>query len=166
MISIEQLVKYAELYSEAANHPRADYMREYMANRYHQTRQRVIDRLGGKCVRCGTNEGQLHLDHKDKSKKTMRASDLHSVNDQKFENEIKNLQILCQDCHKRKTNEQWDYAGNINKPTHGSYWMYKKYRCRCPACVNAYTAKQKEWRQDQKAKRLKELQKMLRRSAI
>jgi hypothetical protein len=162
VISIEQLIKYAQLYSEAANHPRADYMREYMANRYHNTRQRVIDRLGGKCVRCGTNEGPLHLDHKDKSKKTMRASDLHSVNDKRFEDEIKNLQVLCADCHKRKTNEQWDYAGNINKPTHGSYWMFRKYRCRCPACIKAYTDKQKEWRQDQKNKRLKELHKMLR----
>jgi len=162
MISIEQLVKFAQLYSEAANHPRADYMREYMANRYHQTRQRVLDRLGGKCVRCGTSEGQLHLDHKDASKKTMRASDLHSVNDKRFEEEVKNLQILCDDCHVAKTREAWDYSDRTPRPTHGSYWMFRKYRCRCPDCVKAYANKQKEWRKQQKEKRLKELQKMLR----
>lgn len=157
VISLNQLLKYAQLYSEAANHPRADYMREYMANRYHQTRKRILDRLGGKCVRCGTSEGPLHLDHKDASKKTMRASDLHSVNDQKFENELKNLQILCSECHKNKTKNSWDYGSNVNRPTHGSYWFYRKYRCRCPACVKAYTEKQKEWRQDLKSKRNKEL---------
>jgi len=153
--SIEQLVKYAQLYAEAANHPRADYMREYMANRYHQTRKKVLDRLGGKCVRCGTSEGQLHLDHKDASKKTMRASDLHSVNDQKFENEIKNLQILCNDCHLKKTREDWDYSDRTPRVGHGSFWFYKKYRCRCPACCKAYKDKQKEWRQDQKKNKLK-----------
>ena len=161
MISYDHLIKYAQLYAEAANHPRADYMREYMANRYHQTRQRVIDRLGGRCVRCGTSEGKLHLDHKDSSKKTMRASDLHSVNDKRFEDEIKNLQILCEECHRIKTNESWDYSARTPKPGHGSYWLYRKYRCRCPACVKAYKAKQKEWRKDMKMKRLKEMQKML-----
>jgi hypothetical protein len=125
-------------------------MREYMANRYHQKRQEVIDRLGGKCVRCGTSEGTLHLDHKNKAKKTMRASDLHSVNDKRFEDEIKNLQILCAECHKNKSFENWDYSSRTPKPGHGSYWMYRKYRCRCPACVKAYTDKQKEWRLDQK----------------
>jgi 5-methylcytosine-specific restriction endonuclease McrA len=146
MVSVDILLKYAQLYSEAANHPRADYMRQYMANRYHQVRQKIIDRLGGRCMRCGSSDGNLHLDHKDASKKTMRASDLHSVNDKKFEKEVKNLQILCADCHKNKTKEDWDYSPQTPRVTHGDYWFYKKYRCRCPACVKAYHAKQKEWK--------------------
>jgi 5-methylcytosine-specific restriction endonuclease McrA len=149
-MDIESLLKYAKLYAESASHPRADYMREYMANRYHQKRQEVIDRLGGRCARCGTRTGKFHLDHKDRTKKTMRASDLHSVNDKKFENEIKNLQILCEDCHKDKTNESWDYGSNVNRPRHGSYWYYRKYGCRCQECINAYKEKQKEWRYNQK----------------
>ena len=143
-MDFESLLKYAQLYSEAAHHPRADYMRQYMANRYHKKRQEVIDRLGGRCVRCGTREGKFHLDHKNKSKKTMRASDLHSVNDHRFENEIKNLQILCEDCHKAKTHDAWDYS--TPRPTHPSYWYYRKYGCRCQACIDAYKEKQKEWR--------------------
>lgn len=161
------ILKYASLYAEAAsqlkgvelplycisaNHPRADYMREYMANRYHDTRKKVIDRLGGRCVRCGSREGPFHLDHIDKKKKKMRASDLHSVNDKKFEKEMKNLQLLCRDCHVEKTNQAWDYGSNVMRPRHNTYWMYKKYRCRCPGCVKAYTDKQKEWRDKAKNK--------------
>lgn len=158
-MDIGSLLKFAQLYAESASHPRADYMREYMANRYHQKRQEVIDRLGGRCARCGSTEGKFHLDHKDKSKKTMRASDLHSVNDQRFESEIKNLQILCEDCHREKTKEAWDYS--TPKPSHGTYWFYRKYRCRCPACVKAYTRKQKEWRKQQRDDRVKSMKKML-----
>lgn len=158
-MDLELLLKYAQLYADAANHPRADYMREYMANRYHKKRQEVIDRLGGRCARCGVTEGKFHLDHKDKSKKKMRASDLHSVNDKKFENELQNLQILCEDCHKIKTHEAWDYS--TPKPTHGTYWFYRKYRCRCPECVAAYTNTQKEWRQQRSKERMKSLKKLL-----
>jgi 5-methylcytosine-specific restriction endonuclease McrA len=144
MESFERLLKYASLFAEAAGHPRANYMREYMKNRYHSKRNSVIDRLGGKCSRCGTTKGPWHLDHKNKKKKTMRASDLHSVNDKKFEQEIKNLQLLCEKCHREKTKESWDYS--TPKPRHGTYWMYRKHGCRCPRCVKAYKEKQKEWR--------------------
>src|SRR5271157_243309 len=136
----EMLFKYAEIFLEAS---RTDYMREYMANRYHSKRKEITDRLGGKCSRCGSKNTPLHLDHIDKKKKTMRASDLHSVNDKRFENEVKNLQLLCPDCHVKKTREVWDYA--VNKPHHG-YWKYRKDGCRCPVCVKDYKEKQKKWR--------------------
>jgi 5-methylcytosine-specific restriction endonuclease McrA len=143
-MTFESLEKYAELFLEAAKHPRADYMREYMAKRYHDKRNGIIERLGGKCVLCGNKKGPWHLDHKDKTKKTMRASDLHSVNDQKFEEEVKGLQLLCSECHKKKTHDAWDYS--TDKPKHNTYWMYRRYGCRCPGCVKAYKEKQKEWR--------------------
>lgn len=145
----DKLLKYASAFAKAAGHPRAEYMREYMKNRYRSKRQEIVDRLGGKCSRCGTKDGPWHLDHKDKKKKTMRASDLHSVNDQKFEEEIKNLQLLCENCHHIKTREAWDYS--TPKPRHGTYWFYRKYDCRCPKCTKAYREKQKEWR-DNKSK--------------
>ena len=140
----EKVLKYAEIFSEAANHPRADYMREYMANRYHNTRKKIIDRLGGKCAKCGTTNADWHFDHKNKKKKTMRAADMHSVNDQKFEEEIKNLQLLCPSCHREKTKENWDFSQP--PPVHGSVWRYRKYNCRCPKCVKAFKEKQKEYR--------------------
>lgn len=149
-MELERLVKFAGVFAKAAGHPRAEYMREYMLNRYHSKRQEVVDRLGGKCSRCGTTKGPLHLDHKDKKKKTMQASDLHSVNDKRFEKEVKNLQLLCQKCHYIKGIEEWDYSDRTPKSTHGSYWHYRKYKCRCPACVKAYKEKQKEWREKAK----------------
>lgn len=142
-------MKYADLYLAAA-HPRAEYMREYMKNRYHSKRKAIYDHLGGKCSRCGDKKGPFHLDHKDKRKKTMRASDLHSVNDQKFKDEIKNLQLLCEKCHRDKTKESWDYS--TPKPRHGTYWMYRKHGCRCKKCTKAYKEKQKEWRENRKKK--------------
>jgi len=144
-MEFERLLKYASAFTKAAGHPRADYMREYMKNRYRNKRQEIIDRLGGKCSRCGSKDGTFHLDHIDKKKKTMRAADMHSVNDKKFEEEIKNLQILCKNCHHIKSREAWDYSDRTPRSTHGSYWHYRRYNCRCPACVKAYKKKQKEW---------------------
>jgi len=149
MDNVERLLNFASLFAEAASHPRADYMRGYMRDRYHNKRQSIIDRLGGECSRCGTKSGPWHLDHIDKKKKTMRASDLHSVNDQKFEEEVKNLQLLCEKCHREKTKESWDYS--TPKPRHGTYWMYRRHGCRCPKCVKAYKEKQKEWREKRKS---------------
>jgi hypothetical protein len=147
-MEFDRLLKYASAFAKAAGHPRADYMREYMKNRYRNKRQEIINRLGGKCSRCGSTDGHFHLDHIDKKKKTMRASDMHSVNDKKFEEEIKNLQILCQDCHKEKTKESWDYS--TPKPKHGTYWFFRRHGCRCPKCTKAYKTKQKEWRDRRK----------------
>jgi hypothetical protein len=146
-MDIDRLLKLAELFSEAvllseAAHPRADYMRDYMRQRYHSKRQKAIDALGGKCVHCG-NTKNLHLDHIDKKKKTMRASDIHSTNDKKVEKEMQNLQLLCENCHKKKTHEAWDYS--TPKPTHGTYWMARKYKCQCDDCTKAYHDKIKEW---------------------
>ena len=146
---IGKILKFAELYSEAAG-PRNEYMKEYMAKRYHNTREKLYKRLGNKCKMCGNKEGPFHLDHIDSSKKTMRAADLHSVNDKKFEEEIGNLQLLCPKCHRTKTRESFDFAQNPTQ--HNSYWMYRQYGCRCPGCVKAYKEKQKEWREKAKNK--------------
>lgn len=148
---VQHILRYASIFLEAAAE-RGEYMRDYMKNRYHSKRKEIIDRLGGKCTRCGTTKGNFHLDHIDKSKKTMRAADLHSVSEKKLEEELKNLQILCDKCHKEKTRESWDYS--TPKPSHG-YWMYRKYNCRCPVCVKAYKEKQKEWREKRKYKNSK-----------
>lgn len=138
-----ELLKFAQKFAS-----KADYMREYMKNRYHKKRQEIIDSLGGKCVSCGDTAGPFHLDHMNAKDKKFRASDLHSVNDSDLKKEMKNLQILCSPCHKKKTHESWDYGQN--KPKHGTYWMYRKYKCRCDECVDSYKAKLKEWRGNEK----------------
>lgn len=133
------LSKFAEIFSLAS---KKDYMRDYMRNRYRETRKNIIDRLGGKCSNCGNQDGPFHLDHIDASKKTHRAADLHSVNDEDFDAEVSNLQLLCPECHVEKTKDSWDYGSP--KPTHG-YWMYRKHGCRCKKCTEEYKKKNKEW---------------------
>lgn len=133
----EHLFKLAGLFSEAAmSESRKEYMRQYMAKRYHDKMNSVREMLGNKCSKCGDIEGPFHLDHIDASKKTMRAADVHSTNDKKVKEEVKNLQLLCVTCHKDKTHEAWDYG--VPKPRHGTYWMYYKHKCRCDACTEAY----------------------------
>lgn len=130
-----------------------EYMREYMRNRYRNKRKEIIESLGGKCVDCGSVD-DLELDHINKRKKTMRMADVHSTNDKKVKEELKNIQLLCKKCHKKKTHDAWDYG--TNKPSHGTYWMYKKYKCRCDECVDAYREKQRKWSDNRKAKKLNE----------
>ena len=125
-----------------------------MAKRYHKKRKEVIDSLGGKCARCGATDVPFHFDHIDRTKKKIRGNDVHSVNDRALKEEIKNLQLLCAPCHKTKTHEAWDYGGN--KPEHGTYWMYRKYKCRCDQCVEAYKNTTRAWRKKRKEK-LREL---------
>ena len=132
MSSGKEILKLAQIYSEAAN---SEYMRNYMAKRYHDKRNAIISTLGGKCARCGRKDN-LHIDHKDASKKTFRAADIHSISDEKVKEGLKGLQLLCEDCHKKKTREAWDFG--TNKSHHGTAWHYRRYGCRCPACTKAF----------------------------
>jgi hypothetical protein len=134
-----KILKLAELYAQA-NSP--EYMREYMANRYHAKRDALIKELGGKCVRCGKIK-DLHIDHIDQKKKTFRAADIHSIREELIRKEMDNFQLLCAECHREKGKREWDYGP---KPQHGSYWMFRRYNCRCPSCVSGYKKTRREWR--------------------
>lgn len=140
MKDISKIIEYCEKFFKSATDK--EYMRNYMRNRYHQVRDKVIDELGGKCNICHSGK-DLHLDHIDKKKKTIRMSDIHSVSDTKLQNELKNIQLLCWDCHKKKTKDSWDFGAP--KPQHGTYWMYRKHGCRCGKCIAAYKAQHKAW---------------------
>ncbi len=134
------------LVCEAAD--RSQYMRDYMRNRYHSVRDRVMKELGGKCARCGSKK-DLQFDHINSSKKKLRMADIHSVSDARLQEELKNVQILCRECHHEKSHEAWDF--NAPEPKHGTYWMYRKHGCRCPKCVKAYQKKQKQWKKSNRA---------------
>jgi len=142
MVNISELLQKSEIFLSLAGAPR-DYMREYMRNRYHSVRQKVIKELGGKCTRCGSKK-DLHLDHIDRKKKSLRMADIHSVSDARLKKELKNIQILCKKCHNEKSHEAWDFS--TPKPKHGTYWMYRRHGCRCKPCSTAYREKKKEWR--------------------
>jgi hypothetical protein len=149
---ISHIEKIAFFFFKAAKKSepsRKDYMREYMKKRYREKRDALIKELGGKCAVCGSTKG-LHVDHIDKKKKTMRAADIHSVNDKALQKEKKNFQLLCDVHHKEKTRDSWDYS--TPKPRHGTVWMYRKYECRCPKCVKAYEEYLESNREKRKSK--------------
>jgi hypothetical protein len=122
-----------------------EYMREYMKKRYREKRDSIIRELGSQCASCGTKDGPWHIDHIDAKKKTFRAADVHSVSEEKLKEEKKNFQLLCKDCHQDKTRKAWDFGSP--KPSHGTYWMYRRHGCRCDACTKAYRDANKRWNQ-------------------
>lgn len=97
-------------------------------------RAKYIAMLGGQCKGCGSTEN-LQFDHINKHDKKLDIAHSIDANEEVLLDEIKKCQLLCPDCHLKKTKENWDWG--VPKPEHGTIWMYKKYRCRCEACKKA-----------------------------
>ena len=69
---------------------------------------RVVNRLGGKCARCGCTEN-LEVDHKDPREKVFEVKARLSYKWVNLIDEVDKCQLLCKPCHKDKTyNEDWD----------------------------------------------------------
>lgn len=81
---------------------RAAYQRGYNKAWKQARRARLIEMLGGKCVRCGA-PGGLEFDHIDPSSKV----------------------LLCMPCHIAKG------AGDRPGLKHGTYHVYWYWNCRC-----------------------------------
>ena len=127
-----------------------EYMNTYMKNRYRERMAEAKKHLGGKCVKCGATE-DLDFDHIDSKTKTFTIGCAWSVSSERFWEEIKKCQLLCKKCHKIKTNEYWDRPQN--KPRHGTFWFYKKYKCRCGPCTKAYTKTCKKYKETYEKKK-------------
>lgn len=115
-----------------------EYMRKYMLKRYHRRRSDSIEKLGGKCVVCGTTDN-LEIDHIDRSTKTMAISGLWSCNIQRYEAELKLCQLLCEQHHKEKTSRE-------NSVDHGGGKTGKR-NCYCELCAPLKRAYARERRQ-------------------
>lgn len=81
------------------------YMRQYMLNRYRVRKAKIIERLGGKCAKCGSTEA-LEIDHPLPRKQHggFVITSIWSWSDAKLETEIVKCQLLCRSCHRLKTN--------------------------------------------------------------
>ena len=84
---------------------RTAYFREYIKARKHARRAKLVEMLGGKCVRCGSTE-DLELDHVDPSTKAFNVcADLTRAWDDLVAEAMK-CQLLCRDpCHIQKSLE-------------------------------------------------------------
>lgn len=125
------------------------YMRVKILERYYQRRAEAKQKLGGKCVVCGTKDN-LEFDHINAKEKSFGISKLWSVSKEKFDAELLKCQLLCKEHHEIKTKLFGDNtSGGKNKVLdydHGSGYMYCNDRCRCDIC--------KEWNRKYKLKQV------------
>ena len=94
-------------------------------------RAAFIKLLGGKCKSCGSTK-DLHFDHIDPKTKSIDIANSIDTKHDILLNEINKCQLLCKPCHLEKSKKNWDWG--VEKPRHGTAWMYKKYKCRCDEC--------------------------------
>lgn len=109
-----------------------EYMRIYMKNRYKKRREEALSFLGGKCVECGKLE-RLEFDHINPEDKKFTIAEIWTHSKEKFWKEIVKCQLLCKDCHNKKT--QRENGKQVAKGKHGTISTYKY--CRCEDCKKA-----------------------------
>jgi hypothetical protein len=120
-------------YTKVVNN-RAAYQRGYNKAWKQARRARLIEMLGGRCVRCGATE-DLEFDHIDPSTKLFAVcAGLSKAWDVLVE-EASKTQLLCKSCHVTK--------GAEDRPElkHGTYHVYWYWNCRCDPCKAANARK-------------------------
>ncbi len=115
-----------------AGMPSNEYMRVYMKRRYDERRALMIERLGGKCVVCGSKEN-LEMDHKDRTQRAANFDEIRGRSLAYFLQEVDKCQLLCEEHHIGKTLEE----RGQRRVTHGDLGMYQHHGCRCEACTTA-----------------------------
>lgn len=104
-------------------------MAVYMAERRERRRQKLIDLLGGICIRCGTTKN-LEFDHRDPVTKGFNLSG--KALDKPWSEiliEAEKCQLLCHSHHLEKTIEN----GDIEVVEHGG-GVSGKRNCSCVPC--------------------------------
>jgi hypothetical protein len=75
---------------------------KYISERRKQLRIKYIQKLGGKCIKCGYNKyyGSLHFHHKNPEDKLYTLSEKHfNLSIKKIELEVEKCIVLCSNCH-------------------------------------------------------------------
>lgn len=116
-----------------------EYMREYMKKKYHSRMIEAKTYLGNKCISCGAVDN-LQIDHIDWKNKKYTVSQMAYLAFETLKTELDKCQLLCETCHNKKSaaDRRERKFGQPNQP-HGTFWRYKRYKCRCEDCVIAYT---------------------------
>ena len=116
------------------------YMKDYMLKRYHERREKAIEKLGGKCSKCDSADG-LQFDHVDRTTKNFTIAKLSSINEVDFWKEVDKCQLLCDTCHQAKT--LLDLGRVSAKSTHGTLSSYRY--CKCDVCKAAKAEYSREY---------------------
>jgi 5-methylcytosine-specific restriction endonuclease McrA len=120
-----------------------------MAKRYLERKALAIKLLGGKCIKCDSVE-DLQFDHVKPRKKTgagfVITKKLAGVAERKLETEIRKCQLLCGECHSRKSIIERGYK--ISKGQHGTISTYRY--CKCAECRRANAEYKRKWKMGRK----------------
>ena len=116
-------------------------MRTYMLNRYHARRGEAIERLGGKCIDCGTTD-ELEFDHKDSKTKAIDMARVWSYSRERFETELAKCVLRCKSCHITKS-RQFDWR----TVEHGG-GVSGKRGCKCEPCLKRKAEYNRNYRQN------------------
>lgn len=117
-----------------------EYMNNYMKKRWLKRRLEAINKLGGKCSKCFSEEN-LQFDHKDSSTKIASIARMSSMSEKIFWEEIDKCQLLCLKCHQEKT--LIDLNQKDAKIIHGTVSSYRY--CKCELCRQAKSDYMKEY---------------------
>lgn len=101
------------------------YHRVYQAKRFVERMALAKERLGGKCVVCGTLE-DLEFDHIDERTKVANVSEIANWSLVKFLSEVDKCQLLCRTCHIRKPKQPKNEHGGGRQGIAG---------CKCEKCI-------------------------------
>lgn len=96
---------------------RRQYQKEYQRRWIEDRKQKGLEILGGKCVKCGSTE-RLEFDHVDpkiKNEKIRHGGSLFSLKWEDVLEELKRCQLLCRPCHIEKTINNRDNLRNFNR---------------------------------------------------
>lgn len=118
------------------------YTKEYHREYWKKRRQKIIDYLGGMCVKCGTIK-DLQFDHIKPSDKAIEIAS--NVTLESIKTEVDKCQLLCKTHHLEKT------VGEKKPYTHGTIYAWMKVKCECDMCNKA----KRMWHDKRNAKRRK-----------
>lgn len=95
----------------------------------------------GPCIECGTWD-DLEIDHKDPSLKEIKISAIWSLTKVKRDRELAKCQVLCRQCHYRKS------ATDNGKVPGGHHGIPSTYTsgCRCNECKLAHMVNMQDYR--------------------
>lgn len=120
------------------------YMKKYMQERYNETRTKLIELLGGKCVDCNATEN-LEFDHINRETKIFTISGSEwSRNFDELKLEAQKCQLLCKKCHLLKTKRE---NGELTHGTLAGFWREKRKGLKpCEECLTAKKQYNKTWK--------------------
>jgi len=87
----------------------------YQRKRHRERLALAIERLGGKCVRCGATEN-LQFDHIVPGSRVRKISEATNWSLERFLAEVDKCQLLCDPCHRQKSKEAGETAHGERNP--------------------------------------------------